>query len=150
MPGTYTNIVLHFVFSTKRRDPWITPDLEPRLFPFIGGIIRDEQGSLLCIGGMPDHVHLLVKWRTDTTIADLMREVKSRSSGWVHATWPDRKAFAWQEGYAAFSVSRSVEDKVRHYIQTQKEHHASRDFKDELRELPALHGVNFDERYLFD
>lgn len=150
MPGTYSQILLHIVFSTKARRPHIRADIQPRLYPFIGGIIRDAKGVLRAIGGMPDHVHLLVQWRTDDSIANLMRNVKSRSSAWVHQTFPDSAAFAWQEGYAAFSVSKSAEDDVRAYIENQPEHHKQRDFKDELLSLLRLHGTEFDARYVCD
>lgn len=99
---------------------------------------------------MADHVHLLLRWRTDGTIADLMRTVKARSSLWMHQTFVDAAAFAWQEGYAVFSVSKSAEPDVKQYIEDQVEHHKKRDFKEELLVLLRAHGVDFDERYVFD
>lgn len=148
VPGTYSQLLLHIIFSTKDRAPFITPDIRERLHPYIGGIIRAEEGSLLTIGGMPDHVHLLIRWRTDATIADLMRTVKARSSRWVHRTFPHAQSFRWQEGYSAFSVSKSVEHGVRTYIENQETHHARRSFMDELRTILRAHGVDFDDRYL--
>lgn len=150
MPGTYSQILFHVVFSTKGRAAFIKPELQPRLYDYIGGIIRAEKGTLYAVGGMPDHVHLLVRWRTDGTIADLMRTVKSRSSLWVHQTFPALSAFAWQEGYAAFSVSKSGEADVKAYIENQVEHHQERDFQAELLALLHAHGVSFDPRYVFD
>lgn len=149
MPSTYSQILLHFVFSTKHRGPVIAPAIQERLYPYIGGIIRAEGGVLYAIGGMPDHVHLLVRWKTDPSIADLMRTVKGRSAAWVHDTLHARE-FAWQQGYAAFSVSKSNEPAVKHYIETQPEHHRHRDFKDELLAMLRAHEIEFDERYVFD
>jgi REP element-mobilizing transposase RayT len=150
MPGTYSQILLHAVFSTKGRAAFIKPNIQPRLYDYIGGIIRAEKGALYGIGGMPDHVHLLLRWRTDGTIADLMRAVKARSSLWIHQTFADAAVFAWQEGYAVFSVSKSAEPDIKHYIENQAEHHKNRDFKEELLALLRAHEVEFDLRYVFD
>lgn len=150
MPGTYSQVILHFVFSTKRRVAHMTPEIQTRLYDYIGGIVRAEKGTLFAIGGMPDHVHLLLRWRTDASIADLMRTVKARSSRWVHQTFADAAMFAWQEGYGVFSVSKSAESDVKNYIENQVEHHKQRDFKAELLALLRMHGVEFDERFVFD
>jgi len=150
MPSTHSQLLLHFVFSTKLRNPLITADLQPRLYDYIGGIVRGEGGVLYAIGGMPDHLHLLLRWRTDATIASLMSKLKGGSSAWVHATFPDRADFRWQEGYGVFSVSRSMEPTVKNYIEHQPEHHAARDYKAEYIQLLESHGVDYDERYLWD
>ena len=150
MPGTYSQILLHIVFSTKRRAPWITADVATRLYPYIGGIVRAEKGMLYDIGGVEDHVHLYLRWRTDESISDLMRTTKARSSRWVHETFPELGEFAWQEGYSVFSVSKSQEEAVRKYIDGQAEHHRREDFKSELLRLLRAHGIEFDERYVFD
>lgn len=94
MPGTYTQILLHVMFSTKRREPWITADIAERLYGYMGGIIRAEKGALYDVGGVADHVHLYLRWRPDVAISDLMRTVKARSSRWVHETFPALDAFA--------------------------------------------------------
>jgi REP element-mobilizing transposase RayT len=150
MPGTYSQILLHVVFSTKGRAAFIKPELQPRLYDYIGGIVRAQKGALYAIGGIPDHVHLLLRWRTDGTIADLMRTVKARSSLWVHQTFPTLAAFGWQEGYAAFSISKSAEAGVKAYIENQVQRHKKRDFQEELVALLRAHGVSFDPRYVFD
>ncbi|HLP84839.1 MAG TPA: IS200/IS605 family transposase [Phycisphaerales bacterium] len=147
MPSTWSQVVLHIVFATKDRQPFIEDSLAPRLYAFIGGIVRDEGGSLWQAGGMPDHVHLLVRAGTDKSIAELVREVKARSSRWMHDEI-GRTDFAWQKGYGVFSVSMSQVDAVKRYIQQQRQHHASQDFGTELRELLRRHGVEFDERYV--
>lgn len=150
MPGTYTQILLHVVFATQQREPFITPDLAERLYPYIGGIIRAERGVLYDIGGVADHVHLYVRWRPDESVSNLMRTVKARSSLWVHQTFPKLAAFAWQEGYAAFSVSKSQEGAVKKYIAGQHDHHKREDFKTELLRFLRAHDIEIDERYVFD
>lgn len=150
MPGTYTQILLHIVFSTKRRTPWIDASVAQRLYPYIGGIIRGERGALYDIGGIEDHLHLYLRWRADYSLSDLMRTVKGQSSKWMHETIPDLKGFAWQEGYSAFSVSKSQEPAVKAYIAGRREHHKKEDFKGELLRMLRLHDIEFDERYVFD
>jgi putative transposase len=150
MAGTYSQPLLHIVFSTKGRAPWIAPDVAERLYPFMGGIVRAEKGVLYAIGGVDDHVHMYVRWRPDGAVSDLMRTVKSRSSKWVHETYPTLAAFGWQEGYSVFSVSKSQEQAVKAYIAKQAEHHSQEDFKSEHLRLLRAHGVTFDERYVFD
>ena len=150
MPGTYSQILLHVVFSTKRRERWIEPQVAERLDPFIGGIVRAERGVLYDIGGIEDHVHIYLRWRPDAAISDLMRAVKSRSSKWIHETFPALGSFAWQEGYAVFSVSKSQEEGVKKYIADQHEHHRKEDFQMELLRMLQKHEIEFDERYVFD
>ena len=150
MPGTYSQLLLHVVYSTKGRAPWITPDVAERLYAYIGGIVRAERGVLCDIGGVEDHVHLYVRWRPDGSISDLMRTVKARSSRWVHETYPSLASFAWQEGYSVFSVSKSQEEAVKRYIAGQAEHHSKEDFTSELLRILRAHGVEFDERYVFE
>jgi REP element-mobilizing transposase RayT len=150
MPGTFSQILLHVVFATKHRQALLTPEIQPRLYDYIGGIVRAEKGVLYAIGGMPDHLHMLLRWRTDRAVGDLMRAVKAGSCLWVHQTFPRAKGFAWQEGYSVFSVSKSAEADVKAYIARQAEHHRRRDFKEEMLALLRAHGVTFDERYVFD
>jgi len=150
MPGTYSQILLHVIFSTKHREPWMTPDIAERLYPYMGGIVRAEKGVLYGIGGVEDHVHMYLRWRPDGTVSDLMRTVKARSSLWVHQTFPKLGGFAWQEGYGVFSVSKSQEEAVKKYIARQTEHHKKKDFKSELLRLLRAHGIEFDEQYVFD
>jgi REP element-mobilizing transposase RayT len=150
MPGTFSQILLHVVFSTKGREPWISPDIASRLYPYMGGIIRAERGTLFEIGGVNDHVHLYFRWRPDATISDLMRDVKADSSKWIHKTFPKTGHFAWQEGYSVFTVSKSQEPVVKRYIATQHEHHQKEDFKTEVLRLLNAHQIEYDERYVFD
>ncbi len=150
MPGTYSHLLLHVVFSTKGRAPWITAEVSERLYPYIGGIVRAERGVLYDIGGVEDHVHMYLRWRPDGAVSDLMRTVKARSSKWIHETYSQLAAFAWQEGYSVFSVSKSQETAVKKYIAGQAEHRRKEDFKSELLQILRAHGVEFDEKYVFD
>ena len=95
MPGNYSQLLLHVVFSTKGRTPWIAPEIAERLYPYIGGIVRAEKGVLYDIGGVEDHIHMYLRWQPDGAVSDLMRTVKARSSKWVHETYPNLAAIAW-------------------------------------------------------
>ncbi len=150
MPGTYSQLLLHIATSTKGRIPWISTAVAEHLYPYIGGIIRAEKGVLYEIGGVEDHVHMYLRWRPDGRVSDLMRTVKAGSSKWVHETFPELAAFAWQEGYSVFSVSKSQEDALKRYIKGQTENHRTEDFKSELLRTLRVHGVEFDEAYIFD
>ena len=148
MPATYTTIFLHIVLSTKHRKPFLTDPLRKRLYHYMGGIIKKEHGKRYEIGGMPDHVHILLRWRPDVSISDFLRTLKSCSLYWVHKTVPKYRHFGWQDGYAAFSVSQSQIRKVKRYIASQEEHHKKRDFQQELKALLKAHDVEYDERYI--
>jgi REP element-mobilizing transposase RayT len=150
MPQSLVSLTTHIVFSTKHREPFIDPELTPRLYGYLGGIIRKTDSVLSAVGGVADHVHLLVSLGRQVSIADLVRDVKARSSGWVHETFPDRTAFAWQAGYGAFSVSRSVLGRVEAYIANQEEHHKRQTFQDEFRAFLRDHDIEWDERYIWD
>ena len=149
MANTFTNLLYHVIFSTKNREPLISPDLKPRLYEYLGGIVRSEGGILIDIGGIPDHIHLLFKGKSDGTIADVLRNLKSNSSKWVNALSETQIHFSWQTGYAAFSVSESRLGAVRHYIQTQEEHHRRKTFQEEYIEFLQKHRIEYEEQYLW-
>ena len=150
MPQSYTCLHYHLVFSTKHREPLITAEIRERLWKYLGGIVSGAKGIPIQIGGIDDHVHLLVTLRQDVSIADFMRELKASSSRWAHDTFASAAGFAWQVGYGAFSVSHSHLEVVKEYIRNQEEHHSELSFKDEFRALLVKHGIEFDERYLWD
>ena len=150
MPQSFVSLHVHVVFSTKNRVALIDDDLQPRLFEYIGGILRGCDSALIAAGGMPDHVHLLVSLGKRSSMADVVRTVKTNSSKWIHETFDDRRQFTWQSGYGAFAVSYSNIEEVRTYLANQAEHHVSRSFKDELRALLQRHNIQYDERYLWD
>lgn len=151
MPGTFSQILLHIVFATKGRWPWLTPPVRGRMHAFLGGIVRDEGGVALAVGGVSDHVHLLVRWKPDGKLSDLLRNLKSRSSLWAHQELFGLDSFAWQEGYAVFSVSKSGEAQVKAYIDNQEEHHKNKDYRVELIELFRLHEITYEqERFVVE
>ena len=150
MPSSYLSLHYHLIFSTKHREPHITPAIAPRLYDYIGGITRGLGGQLLAAGGMPDHVHLLVRLGATRAVADVLRDLKAGASKWVHDTHPDMAAFGWQIGYGAFAVSVSNLDDVRAYIENQEEHHRARTFRDEFVLFLDRHGIEYDERYLWE
>lgn len=148
MPSAYTQNFYHTVFSTKHRESLITAELETRLFPFIGGIVRDLRCTPLAINGMPDHIHLLIRYRPDLSHSDLLQQIKGRSSKWINENFQGGH-FSWQEGYGGFTVSRSAVPDVEAYIAGQKQHHQGQDFKSEFLELLRRHGVAFDPEEVF-
>lgn len=147
MARTYTKLIYHIVFSTKERIPLIAPEIRDRLYEYLGGVIRGEKGSLMEIGGMQDHVHILARFGAAIAVSEMLKRVKGSSSHWLSretGTW-----FAWQNGYGAFSVSESQVAAVRKYIQQQEEHHKRTSFEDELISLLRKHRIEFDEGDLF-
>ena len=150
MSGTYTNLLYHLVFSTKQRIPLITTALQEELYRYMGGIIRGQGGTLLEIGGMPDHVHLLAKFSPKKAVSDMLKDIKANSSKWVNEEKTSLRKFGWQEGYAAFTVSESQVTQVVKYIRNQEEHHRKRNFKSELIGLLDRHEIEYDERNLWD
>jgi putative transposase len=149
MPSAYTQNFYHAVFSTRQRTSLLTPALEERLYPFIGGILRDLRCGLLAINGSTDHVHLLVRYRADLSHSELLQQIKGRSSKWINETFPESGHFSWQEGYGGFTVSKSMAPVVAAYIARQKEHHREQDFKSEFLELLRRHEIEFDENEVF-
>ena len=150
MPQSLVSLNVHVVFSTKNREPLIDRELAPRLYGYLGGIVRNTGSVLLAVGGVEDHVHLLVSLGRQSCVSDLVRDVKSNSSAWVHETFPDRARFAWQSGYGAFTVSVSLLARVREYIANQEDHHKKQTFQEEFREFLRRHGIEWDERYVWD
>ena len=147
---SYVCLHYHLVFSTKNRVSAITSKIESRLWEYLGGLVRGLGGTPIEIGGIEDHVHLLVTLRQEPSLSDMLRDIKAGSSGWVHDTFPGIRDFWWQGGYGAFTVSHSNIDAVKAYIANQKEHHKKMkmSFRDELRRLLEKHGVAFKEEYL--
>jgi len=142
------NLVLHLIFSTKAREPLITPEIRADLFAYLGGIIREMHGTALIINGTADHVHMLIRIRPVQAAAEIARVVKANSCRWVHEKWNAR--FAWQAGYGAFSVSESNVPAVFRYIATQEEHHKRRNFQQEYVAFLKKNKIAYDERYIWD
>ncbi len=147
MSSTYLSLHYHLVFSTKNREALIAPAWRARLHDYLGGTIRGLGGYPEGIGGVADHVHLLVGLKATHCLADVLRELKKTSSVWVHEEVALR-AFAWQEGYAAFTVSATAREAVRSYIANQEEHHRVKSFRLELVEMLEKAGIEYDPKYL--
>jgi len=148
MAHTYTDILMHVVFSTKDRMPLLTSDLKPKLFAYMGGICENLKCVPHKINGPDDHLHLLVGMTPTIATSDFLRLLKSNSSKWVNEQQPS-DPFDWQTGYAAFSVSHSNQEAVFKYIENQEEHHKKITFKQELLALLKKHGIKYDERYIW-
>ncbi len=148
MASTFTNLLVHIVFSTKNRVPLIRSEIQDSLYGYMGGIVRGDGGILLAIGGMPDHVHLLAKIKSDVAVAAAVKTVKAKSSKWLNEEQRVAHRFDWQVGYGAFSVSTSMAERVRKYILNQEEHHRKVSFQEEMVALLKRNGVSYDERYL--
>ena len=150
MGHTYSNLMVHVVFSTKDRAPTLDSELKPRLFAYMGGIIRELGGTALLINGPADHVHILMLSPAKIALSEMMGKLKANSSGWVHREFPAKRAFAWQTGFAAFSVSLSQKQAVLDYIAGQEEHHRKLSFKEEFIAFLQKHEVEYDERYIWE
>jgi len=150
MAHSYVKLILHIVFSTKGRVPFIGESCRDQLYDYMGGIIGAERGILMAAGGMPDHVHLLARFRASVSVSEMLKLIKGRSSHWMNGLPDLGFRFDWQEGYAAFSVSESQIATVRRYILTQEQHHTRQTFHEELVTLLHKHGMEFDERDLLD
>ena len=150
MAGTYTKLIYHIVFSTKNRQPFISPTIEDELHKYIGGIIRNIGGTSLEINGTADHIHILSILPPKIALSDALRDIKANSSKWIHETKQELPHFGWQDGFSAFTVSKSQVEPVRQYIVDQKLHHGQRDFKTELLGLLDKHEIEFDERFIWD
>jgi len=150
MGHTHTNLLVHVVFSTKDRAPLLDSELKPRLFPYLGGVLRELGGTSLLINGPTEHVHLLFLLPAKTALSEIVGKLKANSSGWIHREFPNQRAFAWQTGYAAFTVSHSQKQTVLDYIASQEDHHRKLTFKEELIAFLTKHEINYDERYLWE
>jgi putative transposase len=150
MANTFSHIYYHLVFSTKNREAWITPAIEHRVWAYIGGIARKHNMTALQVGGIDEHIHLLLSAPPTISASKIAQIIKGDSSYWIRREFPSMKQFAWQDGYGMFSVSRSDAARIIEYIKNQRRHHEKQSFEDEFRELLRLHNIEYDERFLFD
>jgi putative transposase len=150
VPQSLAMVYLHVVFSTKHREPTLADEWRDELFVVLGGAANAVGCQPLAVGGVADHVHLLIRLGRTVTVADAVSGIKSTSSAWVNRTRAPAGVFRWQGGYAAFSVSQSNVEAVREYVRRQPEHHATRTFQDELRAWLRKYGIEWDERYVWD
>ena len=148
MPQSLSRVLIHLVFSTKNREPFIVPEARDRVFTYLGGTLNALDCPVIRVGGMADHVHLLFVLSRTLSISNVVEQVKKESSKW--AKEHVHPGFYWQNGYASFSVSPSNAAAVREYIENQEEHHRARTFQDEFRGLLRKHEIELDERYVWD
>ena len=150
MPQSLSKVILHIIFSTKNRDPWLDSYVRPRMHAYLATICRDLGAEFVRVGGVADHVHIVTTLPRTLSQAQLIEQIKKASSKWIKALDARYRGFFWQRGYGAFSVSLSQFEAVLQYIETQPEHHRTRTFQEEYRELLRRHGIDFDERYVWD
>jgi putative transposase len=147
---SFTTSLYHCVWSTKGRRPILTPEIQARLWPYLGGIARANKTPALAIGGVADHVHILLSLPPTLTISKTIQLLKGNSSKWLHEEFQDIRSFNWQEGYGAFTIGLSGVSETKSYITTQAEHHQKKSFQDEFRSFLDKHGLSYDETILWD
>ena len=150
MPQSLSCLLVHIVFSTKDRVPLLSGDVRPRLHAYLATVARNTGCECYRVGGVGDHVHLAIRLSRTVTTAKLIEELKTASSKWIKVQTPELARFAWQRGYGAFSLAVDGLDALRHYIDHQEEHHRWHTFQEEYRDFLKGHGVEFDERYVWD
>ena len=150
MPKTFSAVFVHIVFSTKGRAASLSDAIRPELFAYLIGIARKRDVVPVRVGGWFDHVHLLVKLPPRIAASDLVRDLKCNSSAWIHRRWPGYGRFAWQDGFASFSVSPGRVGSVKRYIENQAAHHSGRSYELELEDLVVGAGFEFDRGFLDD
>ncbi len=150
MPQSLSQVILHIVFSTKDRCPWLDPAMRPRLHAYLATVCRDCECEAYRVGGAADHVHIAARLARTITQAELLEKIKKTSSAWIKHQDPQYEAFFWQAGYGAFSVGWSQLKDLECYIDHQEEHHRTRSFQEEYRNLLQKYHLEFDERYVWD
>lgn len=149
MANTYTSLYYHFIFSTKNREPWITTDIEDRVWAYSGGVARAHKMTALQVGGVEDHIHAVIMAPPTQGPSQIAQYLKGDSSKWIHEEFRKLRLFEWQDGYGGFTVSKSQLPDVIHYVKNQRAHHKKKTFQQEYLELLEKHGVDHDERYLW-
>ncbi len=151
MPQSLTNLLVHLIFSTKDRYPFLQDaPILAETHRYLGGLVKKLGGEAIAVGGVADHVHLLLVLPKTMTLSDMVRELKRASSLWIKSRCPHLKDFAWQGGCGAFSVGQGEVEVVRSYIHRQEEHHRAKTFQDEFRQFLIKYGITYDEKYLWD
>jgi REP element-mobilizing transposase RayT len=149
MANTYTSLHYHVIFSTKNRERWLVPEIEQRVWEYIGGIARAHRMTALQVGGIEDHIHALVTAPPTIAPFQIAQFLKGDSSKWIHEEFSALRNFGWQDGYGAFTVSKSNIPMVIQYIQNQREHHRKKTFQEEYLEFLHANSIEYDERYLW-
>ncbi len=150
MPQSLSQIYVHLVFSIKGRRPDLRDDVREKTHAYLAGACAKQDSAALIVGGVEDHVHLLVRLGKNIAVSTLVREIKRESSKWMKTQAAQLASFQWQSGYGAFSISPSHVDALMQYIENQEEHHKRESFQDEFRRLCEKYGLEIDERYVWD
>ena len=150
MPQSLSKVIIHLIFSTRERHPWLNATVRPRMHAYLATICRDAGGEAFRVGGVADHIHLVTTLPRTLSQADLLEGLKKKSSKWIKELAAEYRHFYWQRGYGAFSVSPSQLDALLAYVESQDEHHRSHTFQEEYREFLLKYGVHYDERYVWD
>ena len=150
MPQSLSLVIIHLIFSTKDRQPWLDDSTRPKLHAYLATVARDADCECYRAGGVADHVHLAIRLSRTVTIADLVEQLKVGSSKWVKTQSPALAAFAWQRGYACFSIGPTDLPALETYIDGQWEHHRRKTFQEEFRMFLKKYGVKYDEAYVWD
>jgi putative transposase len=145
---SFVSCLIHCVWATKERRPVIQADLQPRLWPYLGGIARENKMKALVVGGVEDHVRILLAIPSPLSVAKAIQLLKGNSSKWIHDTFPEHRAFEWQDGYGAFSIGVSGVGDTMKYIEGQAEHHRKMTFREELETFLRKHGMEYVDRDL--
>jgi REP element-mobilizing transposase RayT len=149
MPGSYHSILVHIVFSTKDRQPWLTTEHREGIFAYMATILRDAGSDFALVNGHVEHAHVVCSLPVTLSPGDFVRKLKSCSSKWIRTNVEGLEDFRWQSGYAAFSFSRQQLPSVCRYVEHQQHHHQTKTFEDEYREFLALAAIEYDEQHLF-
>jgi putative transposase len=150
MPQSLARVVVHLVFSTKHRQPFLDADVRPKVFAYMATIVRNLECECYRVGGVEDHVHLAIRLSRKTSIADLVRVLKASSSKWIKTQADYLESFSWQGGYAVFSVDHERLDRLLAYIDRQEEHHRKAPFQQEYIHLLVRNGIEYDPRFVWD
>ena len=150
MPQSLSSILIHLIFSTKNREPFLTPGVDAELYPYMASVFKAMKSPALIINGTTDHLHTLLTLSRVVTIADLVEEVKTETSKWIKTKGREFRNFYWQSGYGAFSIAQSQVPSVKRYVERQKEHHRYITFQDEYRKFLKAYDIEYDERYVWD
>jgi putative transposase len=150
MPQSLAKILIHLIYSTKNREPFLVEELRDELHRYTGGILKELGSPAILINSVEDHVHILFSLSRTESISHVVQETKTGTSKWLKTKGPNFAKFQWQNGYGAFSVSQSKIDSVMKYVANQREHHRRKTFQDEYKEFLERYQIDYDERYVWD
>ena len=149
MANSFLSLQVHVVFSTKNRERWISPQVECEVWAYLAGIIKNQGGKALLIGGIEDHVHLLLAMPATLALSNLVKSIKGDSSKWISQTWPSMREFLWQDGFGAFAVGQSQIADTIFYIKNQRQHHQRKSFEEAYKTFLKVHGIEAEDKYIF-